>query len=126
MYLYLGIGEVVVGELIVVVIGFQKIYGLHGLKHHIVEIRGGVTRRDEQRRRTNKQGKIGLLSLWAVGRLSFAIVKSTIYDIKVQLSNVSTGVIFCKFRQFRSNPTETNAHSLLPSQNPNVSQPWPN
>ena len=28
------------------VISFQKIYGLYGLKHHIVEINGDVTRRD--------------------------------------------------------------------------------
>ena len=50
------------------IITFQKMYGLYGLKHHTVEIRGGVTRRDDER-----QWKIGLLSLWAVGRLSFAI-----------------------------------------------------
>ena len=40
----------------------QKIYGLCGLKHHIVDIRDHVTRRDGQT--TNKQGKIGLLSQW--------------------------------------------------------------
>ena len=40
------------GEWIVDVKGIQKIYGL---KHHIVEIRGGVTRRDEQRTTTNKR-----------------------------------------------------------------------
>ena len=40
----------------------QKIYGLCGLKHHIVEIRDHVTRRDG--RTTNKQGKIVLLSQW--------------------------------------------------------------
>ena len=39
----------------------QKIYGLCGLKHHIVEIRDHVTRRDG---RTDEQGKIGLLSQW--------------------------------------------------------------
>ena len=39
------------------VISFQKIYGLYGLKHHIVEIRGDVTMRD-------KQVKIELLSQW--------------------------------------------------------------
>ena len=33
----------------------QKIYGLHGLKHHIVEMRGGVTRRDDKRQTTNEQ-----------------------------------------------------------------------
>ena len=41
--------------------------------HHIVKIRGGVTRRDDDERTNDKQWKIGLLSLWAVGRLSFAI-----------------------------------------------------
>ena len=51
------------------IITFQKIYGLYGLKHR-VEIRGGVTRRDDDDKR---QWKIALLSLWAVGRPSFAI-----------------------------------------------------
>ena len=36
----------------------QKIYGLYGLKH-IVKIRGGVTRRDD-----DEQVKIELLSRW--------------------------------------------------------------
>ena len=31
------------GEWIVGVISFQKIFDLHGLKHHIVEISGDVT-----------------------------------------------------------------------------------
>ena len=39
----------------------QKIYGLCGLKHHIVDITDHVTRRDGRR---NKQGKIELLSQW--------------------------------------------------------------
>ena len=51
------------GQWIVGVISFQKIYGLYGLKHHRVEISGDVTdagRTDEQ---TNKrQVKIELLS----------------------------------------------------------------
>ena len=47
-------GEWAVGYWIVDVTSFQKIYGLYGLKHHIVEISGDVTKvgRDEQ---TNKQ-----------------------------------------------------------------------
>ena len=47
-----------VSQWIVGVISFQKIFGLYGLKHHIVEISGDVTDagRDEQ------QVKIGLLS----------------------------------------------------------------
>ena len=53
-------GEWSVGQWIVGVISFQKMYGLYGLKHHTVEISGDVTDPDE---RTNKQqGKIGLLS----------------------------------------------------------------
>ena len=43
----------------------QKIYGLCGLKHHIVDIRDHVTRRDGRtNKQTNEQGKIGLLSQW--------------------------------------------------------------
>ena len=49
-------------------ITFSKRYGLYGLKHHTVEIIGGVTRRDDDERTTNIQWKIELLSLWAVGR----------------------------------------------------------
>ena len=56
-------GEWSVGQWIVGVISFQKMYGLYGLKHHIVEIRGDVTMRDG-RRRTNEQVKIELLSQW--------------------------------------------------------------
>ena len=54
-------GEWVVGYWIVGVTSFQKIYGLYGLKYHIVEISGDVTKagRDGQ---TNEQGKIELLS----------------------------------------------------------------
>ena len=44
--------EMVMGEWIVGVISFQKMYGLYGLKHHIVAISGDVTDPDEQ---TNKQ-----------------------------------------------------------------------
>ena len=53
-------GEWSVGQWIVGVTSFQKIYGLYGLKHHIVEISGDVTKagRDGQ---PNEQGKIGLL-----------------------------------------------------------------
>ena len=36
-------GEWSVGQWIVVVISFQKMYGLYGLKHHIVEKSGDVT-----------------------------------------------------------------------------------
>ena len=48
------------------IISSQKIYGLYGLKHHIVEIRGDVTMRDGRRTTNddNKQVKIELLSRW--------------------------------------------------------------
>ena len=36
-------GEWSVGQWIVGVMSFQKMYGLYGLKHHIVEISGDVT-----------------------------------------------------------------------------------
>ena len=40
-------------------------YGLYGLKHQIVEIRGDVTMRDERTNHDdNKQLKIELLSQW--------------------------------------------------------------
>ena len=53
------IGDLAVGYWIVGVTSFKKIYGLYGLKHHIMEIRGDVTKvgRDGQ-----QQGKIVLLS----------------------------------------------------------------
>ena len=44
----------VMGEWIVGVMSFQKMYGLCGLKHHIVEIRDHVTRRDGQRTREDR------------------------------------------------------------------------
>ena len=47
------------GEWIVDVIGFQKIYGLWGLKHHIVVIRGGVTRRDKRIREGSATQPLG-------------------------------------------------------------------
>ena len=52
-------GEWSVGQWIVGVISFQKMFGLYGLKHHIVEISGDVTyaRRDKQ-----TKVNIGLLS----------------------------------------------------------------
>ena len=54
-------GEWSVGQWIVGVLSFQRMYGLYGLKHYTVEISGDVTDPDGQ---TNEQqqGKIGLLS----------------------------------------------------------------
>ena len=53
-----AIGEWPMGYWIVGVTSFQKIYGLYGLKHHIVEISRDVTKV----RRKDGQGKIELLS----------------------------------------------------------------
>ena len=52
-------GECLVGEWIVGVISFQKIFGLYGLKHHILEISGDVTNAG---RTDERQVKIMLLS----------------------------------------------------------------
>ena len=58
-------GEWGVGYWIVGVTSFQKIYGLCGLKHHIVEIRDHVTGAGQTNKQTNnEQWKIGLLSQW--------------------------------------------------------------
>ena len=47
------------------IISSQKIYGLYGLKHHIVERRGDVT--DEQLNEKRGKGYEGLLSQWMLG-----------------------------------------------------------
>ena len=49
-------GEWLLGQWIVGVKSFQKIFGLYGLERHIVEKRWGVTLEDGQRRNV----KIGL------------------------------------------------------------------
>ena len=48
-------GEWSVGQWIVGVISFQKMYGLYGLKHHIVEISGDVAMRDNEQ--TNSEDR---------------------------------------------------------------------
>ena len=53
-------GEWSVGQCIVGVISFQKMYGLYGLQHQIVEISGDVT--DADGRTDKQQAKIKLLS----------------------------------------------------------------
>ena len=62
MYLYLGNEGVLVGELVVEVISFQKIFGLCGLKCHIMEIWRDVTledgRTDEQRTECEDRARI--------------------------------------------------------------------
>ena len=56
------IGEWAVGYWIVVVTSFQKIYGLYGLKHHIVEISGDVTKVLRTDGRTRKDSATQLLN----------------------------------------------------------------
>ena len=58
MYLYLGNERVVVGEWIVDVISFQKIFGLCCLKCHIVEIWMDVTFEDNGRRKCEYRARI--------------------------------------------------------------------
>ena len=70
MYLYLVNDAVVVGEWIVEVISFQKICGLYGLKHHIVEISGDVTKAGRDEQTTRKDRTTQLLNRQT---LSFAI-----------------------------------------------------
>ena len=49
-------------DMLTLIISSQKIYRLYGLKHHIVEMRRGVT---DAGQRTNEQTlKIELLSQW--------------------------------------------------------------
>ena len=64
-------GEWSLGQWIVGVISFQKMYGLYGLKHHTVEMlpRGTDGRTNEQTREDNATQPLD------AGRLSFAISK---------------------------------------------------
>ena len=57
VYLYLGNEEVVVGEWVVDVISFQKIFGLCGLECHIVEIFRDVTLVDDGQRTTEHEDR---------------------------------------------------------------------
>ena len=50
-------GEWSVGQWIVGVISFQKMYGLYGLKHHIVEISGDVTDAGRTDERTTREDR---------------------------------------------------------------------
>ena len=70
-------GEWSVGQWIVGVISFQKIFGLYGLKHHIVEISGDVTDagRDEQtNKQTTSEDRATQLLIWETLSLAICIV----------------------------------------------------
>ena len=78
-------GEWSVGQWILGVISFKKIYGLYGLKHHIVEISGDVTDPDGRtnERTTRKDRATQLLICEA---LSFAIWRespTTLKNVKI-------------------------------------------
>ena len=86
-------GEWSVGQWIVGVMRFQKMYGLYGLKYHIVEISGDVTDagRDKQ---TNKQttSKDRATQLLICEKLSLAITnircaKTTSGGVRSQSAN---------------------------------------
>ena len=67
-------GEWSVGQWIVGVISFQKMYGLYGLKHHIVEISGDVTDPEKQtNERTTRKDRATQLLICE--KLSLAILK---------------------------------------------------
>ena len=58
------------GQWIVGVISFQKMYGLYGLKHHIVEKSGDVTDPDGQTTRKDRATQLLICE-----KLSLAILK---------------------------------------------------
>ena len=64
-------GEWSVGQWIVGVISFQKMYGLYGLKHHIVEKSGDVTDPDGQTTRKDRATQLLICE-----KLSLAIFNS--------------------------------------------------
>ena len=57
-------GEWAVGHWIVGVMSFQKIYGLYGLKHHIVEISEDVTNVGQTDGRTTREDMATQLLIW--------------------------------------------------------------
>ena len=65
-------GQWSVGQWIVGVISFQKIFGLYGLKHHIVEISGDVTDAGRTDGRTTSKDRATQLLICE--SLSFAIL----------------------------------------------------
>ena len=67
-----------VGRYIARIISSQKIYGLHGLKHHIVEMRGGVTRRDDNDEQTREDSATQPLGCWKAEFRKSPKLKSTV------------------------------------------------
>ena len=96
----------------------HKIYGLCGLKHHIVDIRDHVTRRDEQT--TNKQTmEDRATQLMEARRLSFAIRHVSFY----RFAQNSIFVTFPEVEGLSGTFYETNFPNL--SQSPNQPPTYP-
>merc|ERR1712208_103727 len=81
-------GEWAVGYWMVGVTSFQKIYGLYGLKRHIVEISGDVTKAGRDGRTDERTRKDRATQLLNRETLSFAIQRSSPLSI-------TTGGKFC-------------------------------
>ena len=76
MYLYLGNEGVLVGELEVGVISFQKIFGLCGLKCHIMEIWRDVTLVHDARTHGRTDGRTECEDRARILETEFAILLS--------------------------------------------------
>ena len=57
-------GEWSVGQWIVGVISFQKMYGLYGLKHYIVETSGDVTNAGRTNKQTTREDRATQRLIW--------------------------------------------------------------
>ena len=71
-------GEWSVGQWIVGVISFQKMFGLYGLKHHIVEISGDVTDAGRTDKQTTSEDRATQLLIWET--LSLAMWEAPIIN----------------------------------------------
>ena len=65
-------GEWSVGQWIVGVISFQKMYGLYGLKHHIVEKSGDVTDPDGQTTRKDRATQLLICEMLSLATSSIS------------------------------------------------------
>ena len=85
-------GEWSVGQWIVGVISFQKMYGLYGLKHHTVEISGDVTDPDNRTTRKDRATQLLIcekLSLAMLNNASFQYFVTVISGMELAFRIVS-------------------------------------
>ena len=85
------------GHWIVGVMSFQKMYGLYGLKHHIVEISGDVTDagRTDGRRQTREDRATQPMD---AGWLSFAMCFDFLKPLKnPKTKKIQDGALLCPF-----------------------------